>query len=209
MKKILAIIISLVIGFGGGFFAAYTYLNNNGDEGEGYDFKILSEQITEISELASLEYTYKAEMPYKGKTKDIFKKPEGFFNKLGINVFSNDMTIAYEGTMKFGVDMSEFTEKDITIDKENKTITAKIPHSKLLSHEINEDSWMITEEKNGMFNKLEPSDDASARKQAKEQALETEKIDKLIAKADTKTQKQIKKFLELSCPKMEVNVEFK
>ena len=45
MKQVLAFIIALAIGFGGGFFVAKSMGNNNGGS---YDLEVLKEQVKEV-----------------------------------------------------------------------------------------------------------------------------------------------------------------
>ncbi|MDO4175849.1 MAG: DUF4230 domain-containing protein [Bacillota bacterium] len=207
MKKILAIIIALVIGFAGGFIVC-KYLNEKPD-GKVIDSTILSEEVIEISELSTIQDTYENQVPYQGEAKGFFKKPESFLNEHGIHIFDKELEVKYKGILKFGLDMSNFSEDDIVVDVDKKTVTATIPKSKILSHEINEDSWEIIDERNGLFNPLTPKDDSDLRKYAKEQALEKIDIDAKLAEADEKAVEQITKLLEMACPGMEVIVTTK
>lgn len=205
IKKISAAGIVLVVGIVIGFAVAVQWFGE-GTEGTVYDTEMFAQEITEISELSTLQSHYSAEMPYKGEVQGMFKKPESFLNQYGIHLFDKNMEIKFEGTVKFGVNMENFTKDDISIDEDNQTVTVTIPKSEILSHEIDEDSWEIIDKKNGLFNALTPSDDAAAHKQAKKIALEKINVDKQLSKADAKAQQQITNFLQIACPDMEVEV---
>lgn len=205
MKKLITLAAALVIGFVIGFVTCISI----DDEPETVcDANLLSEEIIEISELSTVAETYTMQVPYQGNAKALFQKPEVFLNEHGIHLFDKQMNVEYEGTVKCGLDMSDFSPDNITIDQDAKSVQATIPHSIVLSHEINEDSWQIIDQKDGLFNPLTPKDDSKLRKFAKKQALEEIGLDKLLSEADTNAQKQITKLLKLTCPDMEVTVTF-
>ena len=89
------------------------------------------------------------------------------------------------------------------------TVTLTIPHSEVLSNEIDEDSWVLKDEKNGLFNPLKPEDDSKLRKLAKENVLEKLDMEGLYQKADANAEEQLQNFLGLACPDSEIVIEFK
>ena len=162
-----------------------------------YDATLIEEQISEISELATLEYRYKGNAEYDGGAK----------KALGISIpfTSKSMLVYYEGTIKIGTDLSGV---DIKLDVEAETLDIKVPTSKILSHEIDMDSWEVLDVKNGLFNSVTPEDNAEFIKTQKNSMeadiLETD----MLSEANEKTKNQLVSFIQVTYPDLQVNVEF-
>lgn len=201
MKKVLAVIIALIVGLAGGFGGGIYYLKNaQKDPKPTIDIEILKEEIKEISELATCQDTYKATVPYSTESKKFWK------TDINIPLSSKSMVAEYSATIKLGL---KLTDDNYDIRANEDSITVTIPHSEILSHEIDEDSWELKDKKNGLFNPLKPEDDSELRKLAKKQVSSKLDMDALYQKADENAQEQIQKFLELSNPEATVVVEFK
>lgn len=162
-----------------------------------YDMKLIESQITEISEFATLEYRYKGDATYDGGAK----------KALGINIpfTSKSMLVYYEGIVKIGTDLSTI---DISLDEEAEKLTVTVPHSKILSHEIDMDSWEVLDVNNGLFNRVTPEDNAEFIKVQKNNMEEEINKGELLAEADEKTKTQLVSFVQVTYPDLEVVVEF-
>ena len=160
--------------------------------------QILKEQITEISELASLEYDYEGDASYNGSAKRILDFEIPFSSK--------SMKVFYKGTIKMGTDLSGL---DVDMNEDNTKLVITIPHSKILSHEIDNDSWEIKDVKNGLFNRVSLEDNNEFIKQQKKIMEDKVKKDGLLEQADEKTAKQLANFMTMSYPELEVEVKFK
>lgn len=131
--------------------------------------RVIAESIQEISELSTLEYDY----TYIG---EFTKSRELDFKFIGLKIpFTEKNFIAsFNGTIKYGLDLSKL--KEPTINDRKKTITFDMPEVCLLSHELNLESIKYWDENNNLFNPLKPSDgDAFKRKHkkdAEDQAIE-------------------------------------
>ena len=162
-----------------------------------YDATLIEEQISEISELATLEYRYKTNAQYDGGAK----------KALGINIpfTSKSMLVYYEGIVKIGTDLSG---ADIKLNAEAETLDIKVPASKILSHEIDMDSFEVLDVKNGLFNNVTPEDNAEFIKTQKNKMeadiLETD----MLSEANEKTKNQLVSFMQVTYPDLVVNVEF-
>lgn len=198
MKQVLAFIIALVVGFGGGFFVAKS-MQNDGGKGS-YDLEILKEQVKEVSELATLQDTYTLTVPYTSESKKLWK------TNIKIPFSEKSMVAQYDATLKLGL---KLTDDNYDIKADGDTITVTVPHSVILSHEIDEDSWILLDKKNGLFNLLKPEDDSNLRKYAKKNALKELDMDALYQQADENAQEQLQNFLGTACPDAEIVVEFK
>ena len=198
MKNVIAVIVASVVGFAGGFVA--TKAMDKDDEQVSIDVELLKEEVKEISELATLQDTYTLRVPYNSESKKLWK------TNIKIPFSEKSMVAEYDAILKLGL---KLTDDNYDIKVDGNTITVIVPHSEILSHEIDEDSWELKDEKNGLFNRLKPEDDSKLRKLAKKNALETLDMEELYQKADNNAENQIKKFLELACPDAEIIVEFK
>lgn len=162
-----------------------------------YDIDLIETQITEISELATLEYRYKGNAEYDGGAKQA----------LGINIpfTSKSMLVYYEGIVKIGTDLSTI---DVKLDVEAEKLTVTVPHSKILSHEIDMDSWEVLDVKNGLFNNVTPEDNAEFIKTQKNNMEKEISESEMLAEADDKTKNQLISFVQVTYPELEVEVKF-
>ena len=162
-----------------------------------YDSTLIETQITEISELATLEYRYKGNAEYDGGAK----------KALGISIpfTSKSMLVYYEGIVKIGTDFSTI---DVDLDAEAETLKVKVPHSKILSHEIDMDSFEVLDVKNGLFNSVTPEDNAEFIKVQKNNMEKDIMEGELLAEADEKTKSQVVSFVQVTYPDLEVTVDF-
>ena len=194
MKKALAILIVIALAFVGGFAVGVYYTNNHGDH---YSSQTIEEKIIGISELAALEWDYTDEGEYTGDPKQV----------LGFNIpfTKKSMRIQYSGTVKMGPDL----QGNMKVDLDDAANAAKItiPHSKILSHEINEDSIQVIYIKNGIFNSVTPKNANELRKEMKEKKEKSIRQGDLLDLADTKAIEQITTFLNSVYPDLEVEVE--
>lgn len=196
MKKepgtIIAIIAALVLGFFAGIL--YDHFLDNA-----YDVEELEQRLVEVSELATLECEYTDQGTYTGDAKTIlgFKLP----------FTSKSMQIQYSGKVKAGPVLKDNME--IALDESAGKISVKIPHSQILSHEVDEDSLKIIYVKNGVFNSVTPEDTNTLRKETKKKKEESILKSDFLEQADAKAVEQITTFLKTACPDLEVSVELK
>ena len=197
MKKLLATLIAVVIALAAGFAGGMYYAKNN--TGDHYDPVVIEEKIVEISELASLECDYTDAGKYKGDAKKV----------LGFNLpfTSKEMMITYSGIVKMGPKLKDNME--VNLDQNAEKVTVVIPHSEILSHEVDEDSVKITYVKNGVFNSVTPQNVNDLRKEMKNKYTKhIEKDTDYLEQADEKAVDQITAFLNSAYPDLDVEVEF-
>lgn len=194
--KSAAVTIMFIIFLVGVVIGDYLDLDFLSKEEPKYDSTLIETQITEISELATLEYRYKGNAEYDGGAKQA----------LGINIpfTSKSMLVYYEGIVKIGID---FAAIDVDLDIEAETLKVKIPHSKILSHEIDMDSWEVLDVKNGLFNSVTPEDNAEFIKTQKNNMEKEISESELLAEADEKAKTQLVSFIQVTYPDLEVKVE--
>ena len=195
MKKFLAIlitiIIALVVGFAGGIY----YASNHSEK---VDPKDLEEKIVEISELATLKVDYTEEGTFEGDAKTILGYDIPFTKKA--------MQIQYSGTVKMGPVLQDRIKIDLDDTAKKATIT--IPHSEILSHEVDENSIKVVYVKNGIFNSVTPENTNQLRKEMKAEKEKSIKEGDYLKQADENAVTQITQFLNTVYPDLDVDVTF-
>lgn len=142
---------------------------------------VLENRLTEISEFASLTYSY-TNMAEFENSKDFYGIKVPFTTKSFI--------ITYDGTIKAGVDLDK-----AEVDVSGKKITVTLPAAEILSHEIDEDSLEIFDENTSIFNPLKVSDYNTFNKEQKAE-MEKKATDKgLLTEAGKKAADAIDDFI--------------
>ena len=142
---------------------------------------VLENRLTEISEFASLTYSY-TNMAEFENSKDFYGIKVPFTTKSFI--------ITYDGTIKAGVDLDK-----AEVDVSGKKITITLPAAEILSHEIDEDSLEIFDENTSIFNPLKVSDYNTFNKEQKAE-MEKKATDKgLLTEAGKKAADAIDDFI--------------
>ena len=112
--------------------------------------EFISNQIGEITELATLHHHYRKVANYQDAKKLLNYMPDWRINK-SIKEFS----LVYEGDVKLGYDL-----KNVKIDVEPVTriILIELPDPQILSHSIDFESIQVLWETNGWFNDIKFED---------------------------------------------------
>ncbi|WP_296143021.1 DUF4230 domain-containing protein [uncultured Anaerococcus sp.] len=152
--------------------------------------KISSETVEsalkEAKELTTLKYHYKNIASFENSQQ---------FHGMTIPFTTKRFLYTYEGEIHAGVDLDQ---AKVNINQEAKSISVTLPKTKILSHDIDEDSVMFYDEKNSIFNPLELEDYSNFRKE-EEAKVEKEAIDKgLLKEAKDQTLKAVKEILLLN-----------
>lgn len=105
---------------------------------------VLHQQLEAIGELGTVKYYYTNMGKY-----------EKNLSVSGQNIpfTKTSFIISYDGTIKAGIDL-----KEIGFALRDKVIVVTIPEAKLLSHEVDQDSLQVFDEKNSIFNGLTTED---------------------------------------------------
>lgn len=155
-------------------------------------------EINEISELASIKYSYENDFVYDGGSLEFFDKKIPFTHK--------SMTVFYKGTVKLGADMEK---ADIDLNAAGNKLTVTAPHSTVLSHEIDEDSFQVIDVNNGLFNRVKLEDDTEFRKRQKAAVEKKLRKDGLYEEADSNLKKQLEQYFGAAYPEIKIEVQFK
>lgn len=159
---------------------------------------IVESSLKEAKELTTLKYHYKNVASFESSQQ---------FQGMKLPFTTKSFLYTYEGDINSGVDLDE---AEVKVDDESKIITIKLPKVKVLSHDIDEDSVMIFDEKNSVFNPLELEDYTNFRKE-EEAKVEKEAVEKGLLKESEKQSKiAIKELLNVN-PKIaeEYTIEIK
>ena len=108
--------------------------------------KFVEQQISEISELATLHHHYRKNANFQDAKKLLEYIPDWRINK-SIKEFS----LVYQGDVKLGYDLKDIK---ILVEPNTQSIFIYLPEPKILSHSIDFESIQILWEKQGWFNNI-------------------------------------------------------
>ena len=108
---------------------------------------LLENKLTTVSKLITTDYHYKNMASFQNQN-DFYGWDIPFTEKKFI--------ISYEGSIKLGTDLNQ-----ASINIKDKDITINIKPTKIISHEIDEDSVKVFDEKTSIFNPIKVEDYSS------------------------------------------------
>lgn len=145
--------------------------------------ELINNRLEDAKELTTMKYHYTNMGQFQNQS-DFYGWKVPFTTKSFI--------VSYDGVINAGVDL-----KDARINVTGKRIQITLPRSKILSHEIYEDSLQVFLEKDSIFNPIKISDyndfSMDQKKVVEEKAIEKG----LLAEADKRSQEAIKDILGL------------
>lgn len=142
----------------------------------------LSQQLSDIEELAVLEYNY--------TTMGQFENSNNFYG-VKLPFTTKKFVVSYDGVIKAGVDLSQ-----INITVNGNEINVGLPKASILSHQVFEDSLQIYDEKNGLFNPLSITDFNEFYMSQKDE-MEKKVIEKgILSKASDKAKTAVSNIIE-------------
>ena len=103
---------------------------------------LLGQQLQTVQELVSVEYHYTNIGKFENQV-DFYGWKVPFTTKRFL--------VSYDGLIKAGVDLSGAT---VEVDEVQKSVTITLPESRILSHEIPEDSIQVFDETRNIFNPI-------------------------------------------------------
>lgn len=163
-----------------------------------FDAASLETEISDISELATIEYLY---TNYGSVTSEKNFKTTGW----KVPLSSKELIIVMKGSIKIGVDCSKIK---LDVDENTKTITIDVPSAKILSNELFEDSLVVCVEDDNLFSDISTEDSALARQQIKTNAEDDVEASSLFEQAEEKAAIEVEHLLE-SIPEVCANYTIK
>ncbi len=142
--------------------------------------------IREAKELTTTKYHYKNIASYENSQE---------FYGVELPFTKKRFLYTYSGTINAGVDLDQVNAK---VDDDNKIITVTLPEATILSHEIDEDSIMMFDEKESVFNQLKLEDYSTFRAEEKGK-VEAEALKKgLLTEANDQSKKAVEEILNIN-----------
>ena len=146
---------------------------------------LLGEQLRAAQDLVTVEYFY----TNMGK----FENQIDFYG-WKVPLTTKSFLVSYDGVIRAGVDLGGVR---VTVDEAARTVLVVLPGSRILSHEIPEDSIEVFDETRNIFNPITIEDYTTFTADQKA-AVEQRALDSgLLAHADTKACTVVASFLRL------------
>ena len=186
VKTIQLLIVGILIGavlLGGGWLLGKT---SGGGSRENVEISaiVLQNKISAMSELAVVTYTY-TELGQYESSKEFYGVKMPFT--------TNRFLLTYDGVIKAGIDM---TEVKVDVDQGVKTVTVTLPQAEILSHEIDEDSVKIYDEKTSIFNAFTIEDYTSFYADQKKTVEKKARDKGLLTEAQTQAENAVRQLLD-------------
>lgn len=153
---VLGVLLCAAAGLAG--FLGGRYVQDHPEEPE-ISAVVLEARLLEISELASVTYQYTNMAQYENS---------GTFYGMTVPFTTKRFILTYDGVIKAGVDLSA---AQVTVS--GSAVTVALPPARILSHELDEDSVEVFDERTSIFNPFTVEDVTAF--QAEQKALMEEK----------------------------------
>lgn len=182
-KKVIGFLIAIILILALG---AYIISNLKSKEKISISSETVESSLKEAKELTTLKYNYKNVASYENSQE---------FHGITLPFTTKKFLYTYQGEINAGVDLDK---AKVDVNEASKIISVTLPQASILSHDIDENSFMVYDEKNSIFNPLKLEDYSDFRKE-EEAKVEKEAIDKgLLEEAKEKSEKAVKEILEIN-----------
>lgn len=150
---------------------------------------LISDQLSSLQELVTTEYIYTNSGKYENQNQITIIGKD--FN---VPFTGKRFIVAYDGRIQVGSDLSK---AEITVDEEAHTVTVTLPKSKIVSHETFEDTLVVLDETNNVFNPIS-IENYSEFVSGQKSAMEQKAIDRgIFTRADAEAVRIVRSFLSL------------
>ena len=150
------------------------------------DAVVLQNQLSGISELASVRYSYTNMAKFENKSE---------FYGVTIPFTTKQFILTYDGEIRAGIDLSA-----ASVSLQENTVTVRLPAAKILSHDIDPESVEIFDERASLFNPFTVEDftafQADQRTAMEEKALSHG----LLEEAQTQAETSVRALLSAALP---------
>ena len=174
---VIAILLCVAVGLGG------FLLGMHADSGRIQNFStvVLQNELTAMQELGTMTYAYTELGKYETKNE---------FYGVTLPFTTSSFILTYEGEIKAGVDMAQ-----AKVAREGQTIRVSLPAAQILSHEIDEKSVQLYDEKTSIFNPFTVKDYTAFYADQKAKVEEKALARGLLAEAEKQAAVVVKGFL--------------
>ncbi len=160
--------------------------------GAGDAGRIVTDELRKIAELTVMEYDYKNATDIK----DIVKLGDADKFSLPILPTKKQIIMIYEGKIRIGIDVKALDIKvDTGADGAIRKVTMTLPETKILSHEMNRESFDYPLEKPGFLNGISTEDYNLLESTAREQIEERVMASDLFTRADEQLEEALTRYL--------------
>lgn len=170
---------------------AYNHYNNSKSQTP-IESSIIKNRLTVAQDLTSVKYLYTNLGAFE-QQKD--------FQGIKLPFTKKKFLVRYDGIISAGINL-----KDMKIDIEGNVIHIKLPEAKILSHELDEDSFEVFDEENSIFNPFSVSDFQEFQKKLKEEREEEAIKNGILVQAQQKAGTVIREIL-LTNPEISENYQ--
>lgn len=139
---------------------------------------VLEDRLEAVGELVTVKYYYTDMGKYDSSK---------LIGEVKIPFTTTSFIITFDGVISAGVDL-----KEAEIAMQGKEVTVALPRGRILSNEIKEDSTVVYDEKNSIFNGLSVADVTNFQSEQKKQMEEKAVANGLIDEAEEKAQSLLK-----------------
>lgn len=192
-KKTIYIGGGLLIGLLIGIAVTFTLLTYNPPDEPApepqLDVAVLLADVKQISELATASETYTVVEKVEKKNDKVF------FDLIDVPFTDNFFILAYEGTIKAGVNMDE-----VQISLEDKTVHVAVPQAAILSDAIDTSSMRVLHEQTGMFSEIHVDDVAQYLDKSRQEAEAAAISGTVLQEAQENAEVSIRAILEAALP---------
>lgn len=150
------------------------------------DAVVLESRLSDISELASVTYSYTNMAQFKSSSE---------FYGMTVPFTTKRFILTYDGVIKAGVNLAE-----AAVDISGTAVTVTLPAAEILSHEIEEDSVQVFDEKTSIFNPFTVEDFSTFQADQKEE-MEAKALEKgLLVQAGEQAKGSVEALLASVLP---------
>lgn len=183
LKKWLFLVLAVIAAVAAAFVGGILFQNRaSADSAPTITSDLISGQIADISEYASLEYRY----TNVGKFEDRVD-----FYGWKVPLTTKSFIITYDGVMKLGI-----RGNDISVEVHKNEVQITLPPAEILSHEIYEDTLEVLDQTKNIFNQIQIEDYTTFAADQKKEMEQKAEEDGLFLEAEERARQQIQTFLE-------------
>ena len=148
---------------------------------------LISEQLNALRELVTTEYLYTNSGKYENQNQITIIGKD-----INIPFTGKRFIVAYDGRIKAGIDIGQ---TQIDIDEDARAITIALPKSEIISHETFEDTLVVLDETNNVFNPIS-IENYNEFVSAQKDSMEEKAIERgLLTNADVEAKLMVQSFL--------------
>ena len=148
---------------------------------------LISEQLNALRELVTTEYLYTNSGKYENQNQITIIGKD-----INIPFTGKRFIVAYDGRIQAGIDIGQ---AQIDIDEDARAITIALPKSEIISHETFEDTLVVLDETNNVFNPIS-IENYNEFVSAQKDSMEEKAIERgLLTNADAEAKRMVQSFL--------------